>query len=150
MISCLNKATNGHMMLPRTPTNDSSRSIGNPQRSSRENLIASRIGNRLTAIRPPSSGGSGNRLSTMSTQLMTIPILLISVSGSVKSLAGINQAMVLSAFALLIKGFIAKVVLRGSMDNANTAGDAVPAETPSEAESQPEATADTPQEEGKP
>lgn len=62
----------------------------------------------------------------------------------------ISAIIYLSAFALLIKGFIAKVVLRGSMDNANTAGDAVPAETPSEAESQPEATADTPQEEGKP
>ena len=60
--------------------------------SMRANFQARVCGSRLTAMRPPSSGGRGSRLSTISTQLTTMPTLPISESGKVNSLLGISQA----------------------------------------------------------
>ncbi len=60
------------------PVNNNAIKIIKPYRSICENLTAKCIGNKLTAIRPPSSGGNGNKFSTINTKLIMMPTLLIS------------------------------------------------------------------------
>ena len=55
-----------------------------PYGSSRANMNACRCGNRLTATRPPSSGGNGSMFKAISTTLILIPIWAISIIGSAK------------------------------------------------------------------
>src|SRR4030095_1388222 len=63
----------------------------------RDNAYDARLGNRPTAMRPPSSGGSGNRFNAINIRLIEIPICAICDKPSLAqipdgSVARINNA----------------------------------------------------------